>query len=428
MPIEPLQLLLGAGAAFGVFCWTVVVSMRLATARSVKVALIPAVLLAVAAFAPTALTIINSGRESIGESQFGHILLPVYLLGAGITAIVAPRALHDERGKGIMFLAVAYWLLGAISDWNAGLTTGDLSFFVVPIALLVAWYYRPKFSDAIGLLTWVLVGVCAVSLLMAVFDKSAAFTEEATRVVSFFSPHRLAGITEHPNTLGLYAALGAVLAWRRKAGWVRFAMLAICGIALAASDSRTAWLACAAGFVVFFMGRRQQAKAMSPWRLIGAAVLMLIVAWVVIKVAVPEHDAFAFNGRSKAWNLVIENWTQTPLIGHSPSIWVHLIAQGIVPEWIGQAHNQFLQTLFTLGLVGVAVLLAILWLWTKTNLRSAQAGYLLPLALQAVIVVDCIFESRFTLTAIQGDLWLFSILLFLQPRLSREHSPSPTRL
>jgi O-antigen ligase len=414
---EPIDVFLAAMGGFGLLCWLIWGTYELSVRRPDRSGLIPAIFLGIAAFAPAGLTLLASGRESLGETAFAHVLIPIYLLALALTALFTVPNPSPGKRK-LVGLLVAYWAVGLLADMTQGNPPGDISFFVVPVALVGAWLYAPSYRAAVGLLTWGCIAVCGVSLLLAVVDPSVAFPRETARIAHFLSPDRLAGITEHPNSLGFIAALGVVLSWRR-IGMSRFVGISICGVAMIASDSRTAWMACLAGLVVLFLGRRQQERPLTPVKLVGAIIVLGVGAYLAVTLLVPEGHALSFDGRTEAWSVVIKNWTQTPIIGHGPEIWGTLISAGQLASWIGQAHNQFLQTLFTTGLLGVLILLAIVWIWTSDSFRAAQGGMLLPLAVEAVIVVDCIFESQLTLTRIDSDVWLFSLVLFLQPLAQR---------
>jgi hypothetical protein len=68
-----------------------------------------------------------------------------------------------------------------------------------------------------------------------------------------------------------------------------------------------------------------------------------------------------------------------------------------------------------MGIVGVLLLGALLGTWTLKSLRAAPRGYWLPPALGVLIVIHGLFESALSFGGVGGDLWLLSILLFLEP-------------
>ena len=86
----------------------------------------------------------------------------------------------------------------------------------------------------------------------------------------------------------------------------------------------------------------------------------------------------------------------------------------MLPPNVGQAHGQFFETLFTTGLVGVALLIAILVVWTQKSIEATKWGYWLPLALQMIVVSYGVLESPLTPWGIDPTIWV-SIALFLDP-------------
>jgi O-antigen ligase len=296
----------------------------------------------------------------------------------------------------------------------------------VPVAFIVAWRYRPSYRDALSLLMWVTLAICGASLLLALVNPSNAF-QGPVRVAQIISDQRLMGVVDDPNTLGPLAAIGVVLWWRRE-GWLRVLGVSVCGLALLATDSHAAWLCCAAAFIVLAVGQRYRARPFSrrlltlAGALVALAALSILVLGLVIE---PGHSRESFSGRAEIWQFVAHRWDESPIVGHGPQVWSSLLSEKQVPFWWGQAHNQFFQSLYTTGLIGVGLLALLIWFWTAANLRFARDGYPLPLALEAVVAISAMTESPITLGAIDHNVWLLSILLFLSP-VSRQPVPAAT--
>jgi O-antigen ligase len=422
----PEVLLLGVGGLC-ITCWALVISLRLAAANAGRVNLVPATLLAVAVFLPTAATIVVDGRPSLADNTpLIRLTIGLYLLGVLTTLLCAPRVTRGGDTR-ILWLALLYWVTAAAAEFNAGLKLVWLSFLVVPIIFIVSWHYRPSYRDALTLLRWVSLGICGGSLLLAIFNPSAAFSD-AARVVHILSNEQLFGVVTHHNLLGLVAATGVVVWWQRE-GWPRVLGVSVCGLALAASDSRTAWFACAAGVMVLVLGRRQQTHRLSLGRLIAGMSLLALIAVSILVFADPteQQGPVTFTGRTEVWQFVGQHWAESPILGHGPGVATGFTSPFGLQDWfrVGHAHNQFLESLYTTGLVGVGLLILLIWYWTAANLRSARAGYLMPLALEAMILAYGLFESPLSLSALDPALWLFAILLPLQP-VSTEPEPIAT--
>jgi O-antigen ligase len=385
-------------------------------------------LLALAAFVPTAGTLAFAQRADIGSeaAPVSWALIGLYLLSAAALFLASPRiaARTSRLNSWILALALLYWLTGGIATYANALSPGRLSFFVIPLVFVVSWRYRPRYRDAVAVLTHVTIAVCAASLLLALAKPSVAFTEPM-RFATFLSSKRLAGIFEHPNAMGLFAAVGVVLAWRF-GGWTRLLGFPVCAFALIASDSREAWFACAVAVWILLAGaaatpelgertRRRLSAGWTPRRvlLLGTTVLIAVVA--ITSYMASEGDAQGLSKRTHVWHFVLENWSQGPIVGHGPDIWPSLIASGQVAPWVGEGHGQFFETLFTTGIVGVILLAGLLTAWTIKSVGAARRGHWLPLALQGLLVAYATLESPLSIWAVGPEVWLLSMILFLDP-------------
>jgi O-antigen ligase len=230
-------------------------------------------------------------------------------------------------------------------------------------------------------------------------------------VVGVFGGERLAGVTEHPNLLGLFAAIGVILWWQDR-GAMRAVGVSLCGLALLATDSRTAWFACAGGIFVLVAAHGRY----SAGRLLLAGLALICLAWASLHyIAADQGSVVTFTGRTEVWRFVQEHWTEAPILGHGSGVWAALRSASVGAVWEpNQAHNQLLQTLYTTGLVGLGLLALLLWRWTRLNLDAARRGYALPLALEAMVVIDGLFESPLLMVAAIPTIWLLSLLVFLR--------------
>ncbi len=239
--------------------------------------LLPATLLAVAAFVPTGVAIWGGGRETLGQSEgeLNRVLIAVYLLGVFITVLLAPKV---ARGGGVRILCIIllYWVTGAVSNLNAGLPMGRLSFFIVPVVFIVAWRYRPSYRDALSLLMWVSLAVCGASLLLALVNPSNAFAGPV-RVAHILADQRLAGVFEHPNALGLLAAIGVVRVVAPARDGSVCSGVSVCGSGLArfGLQGRRGWVVPQPS-IVLVLGQRHRPRPFSPGALILGGTLLAL--------------------------------------------------------------------------------------------------------------------------------------------------------
>ena len=194
---------------------------------------------------------------------------------------------------------------------------------------------------------------------------------------------QLLGLWDEPfNTVGNGRALGTLgspvflaavvapclppvvwLASKRRV-WIVPAILGF--LALAASHSRGAWVAGAAGLLGLLAA--SGAIRLPFWRLAGVGALLLALAWPQIAPRLSKSDS----GRLLTWGVAVRAGADRPLTGWGPDTFALLNRQFKSPEIVREygdgiiqasAHNAILQTWATLGLPGV---LALLWLIVAT--------------------------------------------------------------
>ncbi len=387
---------------------------------------IPSILLGVAAFAPDAVGVIGGGsREGLAaavaprmqpDATLSWALSGLYLVIVGCLVVTKRRlrAWRTPLDKVMLALVLGYWLIGAISNYVNSVPAPRVSFYLVPLIAAAAYAFRPTYDLAIKILAIGCTVVCGVGLFVAAFRPGVAYTEP-TRFTSFLFSNRLAGITEHPNALALTAAIGFVTGLRLP-GVSRWICLAFCSLALIGADSRTGWFGLGAAACVLLAGASKgnvKARRNLAPRLLLACGLSVIVAFVISSY-LGQIQGNSFHGRGPIWRFVLDNWSSSLWIGHGPGAWAKLIEAGKVPVYVGQAHGQFFETLYTLGAAGIVVLTAILVVWSIRSYRFAAYGEWTPLALQALVIAYGTLESPLNLWGVGSDLWLLAMILFLE--------------
>ncbi|MGZ8369737.1 MAG: O-antigen ligase family protein, partial [Caulobacteraceae bacterium] len=169
------------------------------------------------------------------------------------------------------------------------------------------------------------------------------------------------------NTFGLiFCTAAAILVPKRKWIWLAFSVL--CFGLILMSTSKTSLLAallalsCMA-FVLMFRAGRVWA-VISVW---GAVSVALALTGLVF--AAPEllfqaigKDA-TLTGRTELWAAALHQWESHKLLGFGYSVFWERLSPWSPVEWVvhdagfyvGHAHNGWLETLLSLGLVGIAV-------------------------------------------------------------------------
>jgi len=227
---------------------------------------------------------------------------------------------------------------------------------------------------------------------------------------------RLFGLAHHANSLGPLALVALLLELhqplrRRPLHW---ASLAASAAVLVLAQSKTAWIAAVLMVLVVWLpwqvmpvsplapadGRAQGHFARASATLV-ASLLMAAALLVASAAALPSLTQFierndgllTLSGRFHIWELSLEEWRANPLFGYGPGLWSPEYMRAQNMEHVGQAHNQFVQSLGDSGLVGLALLLVYLGALGWSGVRSFRETRGLVLALFVLIAVRCVTEA-----------------------------------
>lgn len=187
----------------------------------------------------------------------------------------------------------------------------------------------------------------------------------------------------------LAMAFGLALAFRQ---W--FAAVVI-GLAAISTDSSFTWLALGGAFLVnlrYLMGR--------------AIVVVLVLAggasvWTY-KYLYDKASSMADNGRFAVWEATIRAWWEHSFwLGFGPGSFQALFSTHFQPKWLlwgsfEQAHNDYLQVVFEMGIIGIIVMVACITIvaihfksswWggkTESSVVVAAEGALAAILLNAI--------------------------------------------
>jgi exopolysaccharide production protein ExoQ len=221
---------------------------------------------------------------------------------------------------------------------------------------------------------------------------------------------RLFGLTSHANTLGPVALLGLLLELhspsRRR--WLRWLHLAAAGAVFVLAQSRTAWVAAVLIGVVVWVplsiaprggaGADPHGFSRATWTLVGCAFVLIVAACGMVAFGGTEYlqrktDLGTLNGRFQIWDITLQAWRDNILFGYGPEIWGEARRLRFNMFHVGQAHNQFVQTLGEAGVAGLALLLVYLltFLYAAWHRFAASRGLILALLL--VLLARCVTEA-----------------------------------
>lgn len=337
------------------------------------------------------------------------------------------------------------WLLGKIRFKGAAAVLCGLMlmFFLCSVVVsgIAGVFREPKLNDlyvpillaAVALLAngmnaklwqwlrWPLLALSACSLAaMLIAPKLVLMPGFDSSLIPGFS-QRLYGLTDHANSLGIFAAVALVLEFapvvRSRPSWI---VVAIQLLVLLLTQSKTAWIGAMVGivFVRWFWMRQRFFSAdklqLTFFMLTSVCILMLTLALTVVFASdspmvaklLDKLGVFTLTGRAMIWQYTLNEFWASPLTGYGPSLWdmQFRIERGLMA--VGQAHNQFVQTLGQAGLIGFIALLAYFgWMFYVAMRYSARDGSL-ALVLLFMLFIRCISESPMRMAGITGSDWI----------------------
>lgn len=347
----------------------------------------------------------------------------LWLLITGVTAcaiINSPRR-QTTATKRIFIAAFALvFVAQALSViWSGSFP--PLNPFVPPVltAVLLRRSTDLPMPSAARIAALSLYPVLAASLAAGLLGDSRAFNDEAARIPFAPFEYRLQGVTPHPNSLGLVAALGLCLTFalpRR----LRLPTATLSAWALLASDSRAMIIAAMIGLVVaavsplLRLSRRSVGLGfvLASFVVIGASVaLNPLASWMA------DSDR-SLNGRTKLWSEALVFWRESPVMGVGPRAFDEAFRVYSGLSFAGQAHNQFLQSLAAQGLLGLTVLGVLVVAGVNLSMFGPRSGRSATSSLFVVLAMNLLVESplRASRWSIGLLAWSAASLIFLAER------------
>jgi hypothetical protein len=184
--------------------------------------------------------------------------------------------------------------------------------FVLNAGCTLEWFLR---STLVSIRT-----IVVLSLISPLLVPDVTFNTADIRTV--FGLDRLQGITSHPNTLGILAAVGCVLELQRRSRlghmW-RLCMIVAVVLAL----SSTAYLALIAGALLIAsrFGRVLRTAVLSVGALGAAMVLVSTeVSRAVSSFLTTDEATKLLNGRTGISEAALVGFYQNPVLGYGPSL------------------------------------------------------------------------------------------------------------
>lgn len=371
----------------------------------------------------------------LNAAQAGRAMGLLLLIGVGGVCILTMPKDAQFRSVGLTILiglGLAWASASVLWSTERGTTIRELVrlYLYIGVAAALARRFDPK----------TLCFVLAVALGGSVL--TATLFEIATGGFRpWLADYRLTG-TLHCNVLAAQASVVAVIAYTfaiRGQRWPAFLwMVFVVAVALVFfTKARTALFTVAAGMAaVHIIGR-----PMRNWLLLGATAAMLIAVALLgatmfglldghqaqhVATLGRTDDTSALTGRVPLWNYVWQKLDGRKLQGFGwGAFWIverTLDAHEELGWFPRHSHNAYLHVVVNVGLIGLAMVLAIgVWSLTRTTRLIKQTGLPEYSALAALIVsifVNAVAESAF---AMPRDMMLFAAAIVFS--LVVQHQP-----
>lgn len=213
---------------------------------------------------------------------------------------------------------------------------------------------------------------------------------------------RFQGILPHPNVMGWVAALAVIIELRRKFSETNFFFIVLALIALVLSGSRTATVSLIFALVAWFSMLLW--IKLSKGRLIVLALAFVVAFCTYLLILGTGLDADALNNRTRTWSNAIQAFSKNQLTGVGPG-------KDFAPG-SQYAHNQVLQTMAEMGLLGLSALLVSIVAMIHIFLRSENKP--LSAALTVFWLVTFVTENYLRIASLNFivSLTLFQLCLY----------------
>jgi exopolysaccharide production protein ExoQ len=353
------------------------------------------------------------------------------------------RALPDPA-QPLLFTMLAYYV-GTVLIQAVASDVPDFSArsLYVPVVLAAIYYQRPVSIDPI-------IGAARLVILTLMLGSLACIWLRPDFVIHRPEPGiipgidwRLFGLTPHANALGPIALLAILIELHSPARWKTLRWLALLSAmaVLVLAQSKTTWVTMPLMLLFVWLPLRlarepADADAAGHFRrtvltLIGLIVVLVLTAAAAAAFDVAgylEHrvDLVTLTGRTQIWDITLRAWRENVLFGYGAGIWGPERQMEFQMFYVGQAHNQVVQTLGEAGLVGLALLLVYLFALLLAALRNFAASRGFVLMLLMLMLVRCVTEAPMRSEGILSwSTFLHALLLVMACHYAREPRRSP---
>lgn len=239
---------------------------------------------------------------------------------------------------------------------------------------------------------------------------------------------RLAGLTGHANALGMLAVVAFLLELSKSVCNKPNVFLLLISIAnLVLAQSKTAWILAIIGFVIIRLNdvwklHTQNKRSGEILAVLSGTFIIAAIAVVIIGLKFDSLLDFlnadktglvSFTGRTKIWEITWNEFLNNPVSGYGPSIWdpLYRFQRGML--YVGQAHNQYVQTLGQAGLLGIFSLIFYIILLSRRGFHGWNETNSFSFLMVTILLVRGISETPMSMLGVVGPDFLVHALTFL---------------
>lgn len=339
-----------------------------------------------------------------GNPEWRLILSISYL---GVVVVLLPKyhetisVLRDNWSLvALLLLALfsSYW--AEMPDLVLRKSIGLFGTTMLGIALAV----RFSFEDQLRILGWLFRIIAVLSLACIIFLPSYGVSDDGQWM----------GVFEHKNALGSIMGLSMLVEWvlpavRGISKILRFSAFLLSAVLLLCADSITPVIALIGALVLIEMHKFAALRLRISLSAIFAGMSFIVVAGIATMLANGDAVMRAvgrsanLTGRTAIWSLVASFIPARPILGYGyAGFWLGASPESTaVNRFMGSlvmySHNGYLETLLTLGAIGLLLTLIFLGTGLKRAVRfseqSQNGAELWPLAFIFYFIVHNLGES-----------------------------------
>lgn len=380
------------------------------------------------AFASLDISLISAGVGDAGSWLLRGFtfLIVVISVARWMGGIFRRQGQSFAPGTGLFLAFAAFFLTNNVLNSVFGSVSVFQHQLMYPLIIFSAVFIarRDPLTSQVTAGKLVLIAMMACSLVLAAVKPSLAIEPNYRGLIPGLH-FRLWGVGSNANSIGPLALLYILLECMQPthARWLRYCALLMATAVFLLAQSKTAWVV---GLLVvpviawYRLGKGQGidiriAIALFLVFALAFAALLLVDPldlWERMSATKLGGDALSLSGRGQIWSIALGEWHRNPIFGYGPDIWGPGFREQIAMPYAFSAHNQFLQSLSSAGVLGVVGLVAYMGAMTSALLRAAKTTRGVSVALLVMVLTRCVTETPLDLGSVMNGDFLTQVVVF----------------